>query len=102
MAFLGVISLAGIVINNAIVLIDRIQLEQDELWQASLSSHFGCCTTTFPTYITNHFYHHSRHDTLIPGRWPDVGTYGYSHYDRFAVCNYYHLALCTCDVQTVV
>ncbi|MEO1434562.1 MAG: efflux RND transporter permease subunit [Bacteroidota bacterium] len=31
MAFLGVISLAGIVINNAIVLIDRIQLEQNEL-----------------------------------------------------------------------
>lgn len=29
MAFLGVISLAGIVINNAIVLIDRIQIEQD-------------------------------------------------------------------------
>jgi multidrug efflux pump subunit AcrB len=31
MAFLGVISLAGIVINNAIVLIDRIQIEQSEL-----------------------------------------------------------------------
>lgn len=30
MAFLGIISLAGIVINNAIVLIDRIQIEQDE------------------------------------------------------------------------
>lgn len=30
MAFLGVISLAGIVINNAIVLIDRIELEQTE------------------------------------------------------------------------
>ena len=30
MAFLGVISLAGIVINNAIVLIDRIKLEQEE------------------------------------------------------------------------
>ncbi|MEM6772123.1 MAG: efflux RND transporter permease subunit, partial [Bacteroidota bacterium] len=30
MAFLGVISLAGIVINNAIVLIDRIQIEQSE------------------------------------------------------------------------
>lgn len=29
MAFLGVISLAGIVINNAIVLIDRIQIEED-------------------------------------------------------------------------
>ncbi|MEM6722756.1 MAG: efflux RND transporter permease subunit, partial [Bacteroidota bacterium] len=34
MAFLGVISLAGIVINNAIVLIDRIQLEQNELGKA--------------------------------------------------------------------
>ncbi len=30
MAFLGIISLAGIVINNAIVLIDRIQIEMDE------------------------------------------------------------------------
>ncbi|MEM8901477.1 MAG: efflux RND transporter permease subunit, partial [Bacteroidota bacterium] len=29
MAFLGVISLAGIVINNAIVLIDRIELEEN-------------------------------------------------------------------------
>ncbi len=31
MAFLGVISLAGIVINNAIVLVDRIEIEQNEL-----------------------------------------------------------------------
>ena len=31
MAFLGVISLAGIVINNAIVLLDRIKIETDEL-----------------------------------------------------------------------
>jgi multidrug efflux pump subunit AcrB len=31
MPFLGVISLAGIVINNAIVLIDRIEIEQNEL-----------------------------------------------------------------------
>lgn len=30
MAFLGIISLAGIVINNAIVLIDRIKIEADE------------------------------------------------------------------------
>ncbi|HJK90595.1 MAG TPA: efflux RND transporter permease subunit [Polyangiaceae bacterium LLY-WYZ-15_(1-7)] len=30
MTLLGVVSLAGIVINNAIVLIDRIQIEQDE------------------------------------------------------------------------
>ena len=30
MAFMGLISLAGIVINNAIVLLDRIKIEQDE------------------------------------------------------------------------
>jgi len=30
MAFLGVIALSGIVINNAIVLLDRIKMEQDE------------------------------------------------------------------------
>lgn len=34
MAFLGVISLAGIVINNAIVLIDRIDIEINELGKA--------------------------------------------------------------------
>lgn len=31
MAFLGVVSLAGIVINNAIVLIDRVKIEMEEL-----------------------------------------------------------------------
>ena len=31
MAFLGVISLAGIVINNALVLIDRMEIEEREL-----------------------------------------------------------------------
>ncbi len=34
MAFLGVISLAGIVINNAIVLLDRIKIEMDDLGKA--------------------------------------------------------------------
>ena len=31
MAFLGLISLAGIVINNAIVLIDRIKIEIEDM-----------------------------------------------------------------------
>ena len=41
-AFLGIISLAGIIINNAIVLIDRIELEQNEFgrepWDAILAA----------------------------------------------------------------
>ena len=37
-AFLGLISLAGIVINNAIVLLDRIQTEQDRSGRASVDA----------------------------------------------------------------
>ena len=37
-AFLGLISLAGIVINNAIVLIDRIQIELDQSGRASMEA----------------------------------------------------------------
>ena len=37
-AFLGLISLAGIVINNAIVLIDRIQIELDRAGRASIEA----------------------------------------------------------------
>ncbi|MDP5169717.1 MAG: efflux RND transporter permease subunit [Bacteroidia bacterium] len=41
-AFLGIISLAGIIINNAIVLIDRIDMEQNEFgrkpWEAILEA----------------------------------------------------------------
>ncbi len=37
-AFLGLISLAGIVINNAIVLLDRIQIEQDRSGRASIDA----------------------------------------------------------------
>ena len=37
-AFLGLISLAGIVINNAIVLLDRIQIEQERSGRASVEA----------------------------------------------------------------
>ena len=57
MAFLGVISLAGIVINNAIVLIDRIEIElkefnrtpQDAVIEASLQRFRPILLTTFTT-----------------------------------------------------
>ena len=57
MAFLGVISLAGIVINNAIVLIDRIDIElnefkrspQDAVFEASLQRFRPILLTTFTT-----------------------------------------------------
>jgi multidrug efflux pump subunit AcrB len=47
MPFLGVISLAGIVINNAIVLIDRIEVEQNILKRSTQDSVIAACLQRF-------------------------------------------------------
>ncbi len=47
MAFLGVISLAGIVINNAIVLIDRIEIEENEMKRKPQDAIIGACLQRF-------------------------------------------------------
>ncbi len=47
MPFLGVISLAGIVINNAIVLLDRIQIEQVELGRGPADAIIAACLQRF-------------------------------------------------------
>ena len=47
MPFLGVISLAGIVINNAIVLIDRMEIEQNELKRSAQDAVIAACLQRF-------------------------------------------------------
>ena len=47
LAFLGVISLAGIVINNAIVLIDRIEIEENQLKKVPQDAIIGACLKRF-------------------------------------------------------
>ncbi|WP_420573844.1 efflux RND transporter permease subunit [Kordia sp.] len=47
MPFLGVISLAGIVINNAIVLIDRMEIEQNELKRTEQDAVIAACLQRF-------------------------------------------------------
>ncbi|RKN81360.1 efflux RND transporter permease subunit [Ulvibacterium marinum] len=47
MPFLGVISLAGIVINNAIVLIDRMEIEQNVLKRAEKDAIITACLQRF-------------------------------------------------------
>jgi len=47
MAFLGVISLAGIVINNAIVLVDRIEIEENELKRSPQDAIIAACLQRF-------------------------------------------------------
>jgi multidrug efflux pump subunit AcrB len=47
MPFLGVISLAGIVINNAIVLIDRIQIEETEIQRPIQDAIIAACLQRF-------------------------------------------------------
>ena len=53
MAFLGVISLAGIVINNAIVLIDRIEIELTEFERTPQEAVVEACLQRFrPILLT--------------------------------------------------
>ncbi|WP_109436609.1 MULTISPECIES: efflux RND transporter permease subunit [Aquimarina] len=47
MPFLGVISLAGIVINNAIVLIDRMEIEQKDLGRTEKDAVIAACLQRF-------------------------------------------------------
>lgn len=47
MPFLGVISLAGIVINNAIVLIDRMEIEQNNLGRSEQDAVIAACLQRF-------------------------------------------------------
>ncbi len=47
MPFLGVISLAGIVINNAIVLLDRMEIEQRELGRSPQDAIISACLQRF-------------------------------------------------------
>ncbi len=47
MPFLGVISLAGIVINNAIVLLDRIEIEQRDLKRSDQDAIIAACLQRF-------------------------------------------------------
>ncbi|WP_298420471.1 efflux RND transporter permease subunit [uncultured Kordia sp.] len=47
MPFLGVISLAGIVINNAIVLIDRMEIEQNDLGRSEEDAVIAACLQRF-------------------------------------------------------
>jgi len=51
MPFLGVISLAGIVINNAIVLIDRIQIEESEIKRPIQDAIIAACLQRFRPII---------------------------------------------------
>jgi len=51
MAFLGVISLAGIVINNAIVLVDRIEIEENEVKRNPQDAIIAACLQRFRPII---------------------------------------------------
>ena len=96
MAFLGVISLAGIVINNAIVLIDRIEIEINELKRSTQDAVIAACLTAFSSYFAYHIYNLTGLNTSLPGWWFNVGTNGRFNYGRSFVWNYNHAGVYSC------
>ncbi|MEM1094699.1 MAG: efflux RND transporter permease subunit, partial [Bacteroidota bacterium] len=55
MPFLGLISLAGIVINNAIVLLDRIEIEQHQLKRSDQDAIIAACLQRFRPILLSTF-----------------------------------------------
>ena len=58
MAFLGIISLAGIVINNAIVLIDRIKIELEEFKREPFDAIVAAAQQPLPPDFADDLHHH--------------------------------------------
>ena len=90
MAFLGMISLAGIVINNAIVLLDRIDIEIEEQERTVQDAVIAACLHRFRPILLTTFTTTLGTDSPIPGRRIDVGTHGSGHHVRPSVRHGYH------------
>ena len=100
-AFLGLISLAGIVINNAIVLIDRIQIELNQSGRASIEAIVAAAQQRFrPILLTTC----TTTLGLLPlyfGRRADVGADGGGHHGGLTFCHCDHLAVqCRCSTKS--
>jgi len=76
MTLLGVISLAGIVINNAIVLLDRIKIEIEGNGLEPNRAHF-----------TDNLNDGGWSAPVVAGWWAYVGTHGYRDHVRVGVCH---------------
>ena len=97
MPFLGVITLAGIVINNAIVLIDRMEIEMNELKRSEEDAVIAACLQRFRPILLATF-------TTVLGLIPlylsggEMGRYGCEYYDWFNIRNHNYTNFYTINV----
>ncbi len=94
MTFLGVISLAGVVINNAIVLLDRIRIEIEDHGMEPQRAIMEAAQRPLTADFTNNSYNHWWFITIIPGRRAVMGIHGNSYYVRFSVRHRSHTWFC--------
>lgn len=86
-------------INNAIVLIDRIEIEirdferipSDAVVEAALQRFRPIILTTFATSF--------RVDSIVSGGRNYVGAISNIHYDRSVICNNHHFVVYSCLIQ---
>ena len=79
---LGIISLAGIIINNAIVLLDRIRIERVELETTAGRSGHQCVPATLPSHPIDDRHNRPGHAAAVVGRRRDVSADGDLHHLR--------------------
>ena len=82
MTLLGIISLSGIVINNAIVLLDRIRIEIDENGLAPMQGGPDGRPAAGPADPADHGHDRRGPAAAVAGRRSDVGAHGHCHHFR--------------------
>ena len=87
MTLLGVIALAGIIINNAIVLIDRIRIEIEDNGLEPPRAIVEAAMGRVPPHSADHRHHRRRAVATVVRRRPDVGAHGDRHHLRAAWCD---------------
>ncbi len=101
MTLLGIISLSGIVINNAIVLLDRIQIEITENELDPARAVIEASQRRLRPILLTTIHNHGGTSSAVVGRRSDVGTDGDCHHLRVNVFYSAHTGCCTGPLQPV-
>jgi multidrug efflux pump subunit AcrB len=97
---LGILSLAGIINSNAIVLIDHIKIEIEELGRAAHIAVVAACQQSLDR-ITDHCNDGTRHDATLVGSNSYVQTNGGLDYLWTGLCDHHYPFSCPCFIQTI-
>ncbi len=102
MTLLGIISLAAVVINDAIVLIDHIRIEIEENGLKPQRAIIESAHRHLRPHSSHHCHNHRRLDSALYRRQTHVGTHGSSNYVWPGIRHVVNAGVCACVLCVVV